>query len=132
MTLTIIKPDGFKNWEEIFVLMNMDGFRIIEAVEIELTKEQAEMFYTVHKGKPFFGELTEFMSSGPIIVAVLQKENAVECFRGFIGSTNPAKAEMGTIRNLYGSSIEKNAIHGSDSNESAEWESKFFFPEHIV
>jgi len=94
---------------------------------MKLSKEKASEFYAVHRERPFFGELVEFMSSGPIIAAVLEKDNAVEDFRKLIGATNPAAAEEGTIRKLYASSVGENAIHGSDSNENAAIESSFMF-----
>jgi nucleoside-diphosphate kinase len=93
----------------------------------KLSLEQAQAFYGVHKDRPFFGELTEFMSSGPIVAAILEKDNAVEAWRNFIGATNPAEAAEGTIRKLYGTSLGENAVHGSDSDENAAIESNFFF-----
>lgn len=94
---------------------------------IQMTHAQAKEFYQVHAGKSFYPELTEFMSSGPCIVSILKADNAVETYRNFIGVTNPSEAAVGTIRNLYGTSIRKNAVHGSDSNENAQWECDFFF-----
>jgi len=130
-TCTIIKPGATKKWKEIFALIETEGFTIIRSDQVQLTKQQAEEFYSEHKGKPFFESLVKFMSSEPIVVAVLEKENAVEYFRRFIGNTNPAKAEEGTLRKLYGTNIEQNAIHGSDSDESAKRESKFLFPKSM-
>ena len=94
---------------------------------MQLTKDQAAAFYIEHKERPFYAELCEFMSSGPIIAAILKKENAVRDYRQFIGSTNPIEAEKGTIRSVFGSSVEQNAVHGSDSDDSAMRESSFFF-----
>ena len=95
-----------------------------------LTKGEAERFYEVHKERPFYGELVEFMTSGPIVVAILAKENAVEAYRKLIGNTDPAKAEEGTIRKEFATSMTKNAVHGSDSDENAQIESSFFFSTH--
>ena len=97
-----------------------------------LSKEDAEAFYAIHKGRPFFEELTTFMSSGPIMAMVVEKENAVEAYRSFIGATNPAEAEEGTIRKLYGTNIGENAVHGSDSDENAEIEIHFFFNDREI
>lgn len=103
------------------------GYNIKALKLLKLTKEQAGAFYEMHYGKSFYEELTSFMSSGPIVAAVVEKENAVESFRNFIGATDPAKAAEGTIRKLYGFSLGENAIHGSDSDESAAREASFFF-----
>ena len=105
------------------------GFKIKALKYTRLNKADAMKFYAVHKERPFYNGLTEFMSSGPIIAAVLEKENAVTSYRNFIGATNPEDAEAGTIRALYGTNIEANAVHGSDSDENAVIESHFFFPE---
>ncbi|MCX6823537.1 MAG: nucleoside-diphosphate kinase [candidate division SR1 bacterium] len=131
ITCTIIKPGATEKWKEIFTLIETEGFTIIRSDQVQLTKQQAEEFYSEHKGKPFFESLVKFMSSKPIVVAVLQKENAVEDFRTFIGDINPAKAKVGTLRKLYGTTIEQNAIHGSNSNKNAERESKFLFPKSM-
>ena len=129
ITFTMIKPSAFKaGYTGKIISMIEDGGYTIKAMKkIWLTKVQAGHFYEMHLGKPFFEELTTFMSSGPIVTAILEKENAVESFRKFIGATDPAKAEKGTIRNLYGKNLGENAVHGSDSDESAEREASFFF-----
>jgi len=103
------------------------GFKIIAAKMTQLSKAEAEAFYGIHRGRPFFEELTSFMSSGPIMAMVIEKENAVEAYRNYIGSTNPAEAAEGTIRKMYGTNIGENAIHGSDSDENAKIEMSFFF-----
>ena len=128
-TLTMIKPTAFKkNYAgAILKMINEEGFGIKAMKLTKLTPDQARTFYAVHKGKPFYDSLVEFMSSGPIIAVLLEKENAVEAFRSFIGATNPEKAEEGTIRNLYGTNLQQNAVHGSDSDENAVIEADFFF-----
>lgn len=128
-TFTMIKPDAFaKNYiGPILNRINEAGFRI-KAMKITcLNKEQAEGFYAVHAGKPFFKDLTSFMSSGPIVAAILEKENAVADFRKLIGATDPAKADEGTIRKIFAESMSLNAVHGSDSDENAAIESDYFF-----
>lgn len=128
-TFTMIKPDATANGH-IGGILNMisdAGFRIAAMKMTKLTPEKAGEFYAVHKERPFYGELVEFMSSGHIVAAILEKENAVEEFRKLIGATNPANAEEGTIRKKYAESIGRNAIHGSDSDENAAIESDFFF-----
>ena len=128
-TFTMIKPDAMKKGVQgqIIDRIIQAGFRIVALKMTKLGKEKAGEFYAVHKERPFYGELVDFMSSGVIIAAVLEKENAVAAFRQFIGATDPAKAETGTIRKLYASSVGENAIHGSDSDENAAIESNFFF-----
>ncbi len=128
-TLAIIKPDAVRRnvVGEIISMITQAGFRITGMKLVQLTKAQAESFYEVHRGRPFFEELTRFMSSGPVVVMVLEKEGAVESFRELIGATDPRQAAPGTIRHRFGSSIGENAIHGSDSPESAEREIAFFF-----
>lgn len=128
-TFTMIKPIAVKNnyIGAILKMINEAGFRIKAMKYTRLTKQQAEEFYAVHAGKYFFEGLTDFMSSGPIVAAILEKENAVEDFRKLIGATDPAKAEEGTIRKLYAESMSHNAVHGSDSDENAIIESDFFF-----
>ncbi len=103
------------------------GFKLLAARIVHLTKAQAEVFYAIHKGRPFFEELTTFMSSGPVMTLVLEKENAVDEFRSLIGATNPADAALGTIRKEFATSLGENAIHGSDSDENAEKEVAFYF-----
>jgi nucleoside-diphosphate kinase len=129
ITLTIIKP-GAVNKQYIGPILNMinsAGFKIIAMKMTKMSLEQAGTFYAVHRSKPFYNSLVEFMSSGPIMTAILEKENAVEEFRKLLGATNPAEAEEGTIRSKYAESIEKNAVHGSDSDENAVIECDFFF-----
>lgn len=128
-TFTMIKPDAVKAGHigAILAQINKAGFRIVAMKLTQLSKEKAGAFYEVHKERPFYGELVEFMSSGPIVAAILEKENAVEDFRKLIGATNPANAEPGTIRALYATSVGENAIHGSDSDENAAIEGAFHF-----
>ena len=128
-TFTMIKPDGVENGHTGAILdtINSAGFRIVAIKKTQMTKNDAEAFYSVHKERPFFGELVAFMTRGPIVAAILEKENAVEDFRTLIGATNPAEAAEGTIRKLYATSMGENAVHGSDSNENAEIESNFHF-----
>lgn len=128
-TFTMIKPDAFEAGNTGMILHKIieNGFKIKALRLTHLHKENAEAFYAVHKERPFFYGLVAFMSSGPIIAAVLEKENAVEDFRKLIGSTNPADAAEGTVRKLFASSIERNAVHGSDSDENALIEANFFF-----
>jgi nucleoside-diphosphate kinase len=129
LTLTMIKPTAFnKNYTgAILKMINEAGFTIKAMKLTQLTPQQAGTFYAVHKGKPFYDSLVSFMSSGPLVAVLLEKENAVEAFRNFIGATNPEKAEEGTIRKLYGTSLQQNAVHGSDSDENAKVEAEFFF-----
>lgn len=128
-TFTMIKPDAVKagNIGNILQMINAAGFRIVAMKYLSLSKQAAEKFYAVHAARPFYGELTEFMSSGPIVAAILEKENAVADFRKLIGATNPAQAEEGTIRKKYAASVGENAVHGSDSDENAQIEGDFFF-----
>ncbi len=128
-TLTMIKPDAMKKGYAggILDMILKDGFRIVALKQTKLTPEKAGEFYAVHKERSFYGELIEYMSSGPIIAAILEKDNAVADFRTLIGATNPANAEEGTIRKKYAASIAENAVHGSDSDENAKIESDFFF-----
>lgn len=128
-TFTMIKPDAVNaNYiGGILDKINAGGFRIIAMKYTRLSKEQAGKFYEVHKERPFYGELVDFMSSGPIVAAILEKENAVADFRTLIGATNPAEAAEGTIRKQYAKSIGENAVHGSDSDENAKIEGDFFF-----
>ena len=128
-TFTMIKPDAMKNGHAGAILDRIikEGFRIVALKQTKLSAEKAGEFYAVHKDRPFYGELVEFMSSGIIIAAILEKENAVASFRKLIGATNPAQAEEGTIRKLYATSLGENAVHGSDSDENAAIEGSFFF-----
>jgi nucleoside-diphosphate kinase len=129
ITLTMIKPTAFKKGYAANILAKITdaGFRIQALKMLRLSKSEAEKFYEVHKDRPFYGELTDFMSSGPIIAAILEKENAVADYRTLIGATKPENAEDGTIRKLYATDIQQNAVHGSDSDENAEYEAGFFF-----
>jgi nucleoside-diphosphate kinase len=129
LTFTMIKPDAVKNGNigNILQMINNAGFRIVAMKYTKLSLEQAGKFYEVHSARPFYGELTQFMSSGPIVAAILEKENAVADFRALIGATNPAEAAEGTIRKAYATSIGENAVHGSDSDENALIEGAFFF-----
>ena len=128
-TFTMIKPDATKkgNTGAILSMINAAGFRIAALKMLQLSPQKAGQFYAVHKERPFYGELVEFMSSGPIAAAILEKDNAVEDFRKLIGATNPAQAEEGTIRKLFAASIGENAVHGSDSDDNAAIEGDFFF-----
>jgi nucleoside-diphosphate kinase len=128
-TFTMIKPDAVAagNSGAIIKMIEEAGFRIVAAKMLRMSAEMAGKFYEVHKERPFYGELCSYMSSGAIIPMILEKDNAVEDFRKLIGATDPAKAEAGTIRNLFAKSIEANAIHGSDSDENAAIEGNFFF-----
>lgn len=128
-TFTMIKPDATEKGHTgaILKMINEAGFRIVAMKMTHLSETKAGQFYEVHKERPFYGELVEFMSRGPITAAILEKENAVEEFRNLIGATNPAQAAEGTIRKLFAASIGENAIHGSDSDENAAIEGDFFF-----
>ncbi|MEH6304641.1 nucleoside-diphosphate kinase [Olivibacter sp. CPCC 100613] len=128
-TFTMIKPDAVNNGYIGAILNDIieAGFKIVAMKYTHLTSETAGAFYAVHKERPFYKDLVGFMSSGPIVAAILEKDNAVENFRKLIGATDPAKAEAGTIRNKYAKSIEANAVHGSDSDENAAIEGGFFF-----
>jgi len=128
-TLTMIKPTAYKNncAGKIIEKIYEGGFHIAAMKITKLSKEDAQKFYEVHAGRPFYDELVDFMSSGPIIAAILEKENAVEDYRTLIGATNPAEAAEGTVRKMCGTNIGENAVHGSDSDENAEIEANFFF-----
>lgn len=128
-TFTMIKPDAMKNGHAGAILDRIikEGYRIVSLKLTKLSAEKAGEFYAVHKQRPFYGELVEFMSSGVIIAAILEKENAVASFRELIGATNPAQAAEGTIRKMYATSLGENAVHGSDSDENAAIEGSFFF-----
>ena len=129
-TLAIIKPDSVEKNAigDIIAMITKAGFKLLAMKMIKINAAQAGKFYEVHFGKPFYNDLISYMTSGAIVPIALEKENAIEDFRRLIGATNPEKAEPGTIRKLYGTSIERNAIHGSDSNENAAIEIAFFFP----
>ena len=128
-TFTMIKPDAVANGHIGAILDQIikNGFKPVAFKYTALSPEKAGEFYAVHKERPFYNDLVKFMSSGPIVAAILEKENAVEDFRKLIGATDPAKAEPGTIRQLFAKSIDANAVHGSDSDENAEIEGNFFF-----
>ncbi len=128
-TLIMIKPTAVRKGfiGPIMGKIAEGGFKIKAMKFTRLSLEEAKAFYAVHKDRPFYGELTEFMSSGPIVAAILEIDNAVEAWRNFIGATNPAEAAEGTIRKLYGTSLGENAVHGSDSDENAAIEGNFFF-----
>jgi nucleoside-diphosphate kinase len=128
-TFSIIKPDAVKKNAigDILAQIEKNGFRILSLKKLEISKRQAEQFYAVHASRPFFGSLTDFMSSGPLVVLALEKENAIADLRKLMGATNPANAEDGTIRKKWASSIEYNAIHGSDAEDTARFELSFFF-----
>lgn len=130
-TFTIIKPDSVRknNFGKIISRIEEQGFRVLGIKKIALSRRQAEAFYAVHKERPFYGSLVEYMTSGPVFVAALERDNAVAHLRQIMGATDPAKADAGTIRKDFGASIEQNAIHGSDSDENAKIEIAFFFAE---
>ena len=131
-TFAIIKPDSIKNnyTGKIYNHILESGFKVLSAKLIRMSKNQAEHFYAIHKERPFYNELTDFMSSGQCMVLALEKANAVEEWRNTIGSTNPSDADVGTIRNLYGNDLGQNAVHGSDSDENAIIEINFFFNQY--
>ena len=128
-TLSIIKPDAMERSldGEIKLMFEKNGFKIAKEKKIQLAKNEAEQFYKVHETKPFYNDLCEYLSSGPIMVMILEKENAVLANRKLMGATNPKDAEEGTIRKKFGISIDKNSVHGSDSVENAKIEINFFF-----
>ena len=132
-TLSIIKPDAVeRNLEdEIKEIFKQNGFSILKEKKIQIEKSEAEKFYKVHETKPFYSDLCAYLSSGPIVAMVLEKENAVLANRNLMGSTNPKDAEDGSIRQKYGISIDKNSVHGSDSVENAKIEIDFFFKDHL-
>jgi len=128
-TFTMLKPDSLEkgNTGAILEKINAAGFRIVAMKQTQMTRNDAEQFYAVHNARPFFADLVSYMTRGPIVAAILEKENAVEDFRTLIGSTNPDDAAVGTIRKLYAASIGENAVHGSDSDENAAIEGAFHF-----
>ncbi len=131
ITFTMIKPEAVEggNTGKILDMMIEGGFRIVAMKKMELTEAQAGKFYAVHAERPFYGELVSYMSSGPIVAAMLEKDNAVADFRALIGATDPSEAAVGTIRKAFAESKAKNAVHGSDSDENAMIEANFFFTE---
>ena len=128
-TLAIIKPDAVaaKNTGKIIDMIEANGFNILRIQKLKMASDHGKAFYAVHKDRPFFGELVDFISSGPVVVLALEKENAVKAWRDLMGATNPKDAAEGTVRKLYAESIGKNAAHGSDSAENAAQELRFFF-----
>jgi nucleoside-diphosphate kinase len=128
-TFSIIKPDAVRRGAtgDILHMLQERGFRVVGMKMLEITKEQAQGFYAVHAGRPFFDSLTDFMSSGPLVVLALEKENAIADLRELMGPTNPAQAPAGSIRKKWGANIENNAIHGSDAEETARFEISYFF-----
>ena len=130
-TFTMIKPDAVAEGHSGAILKMIEeaGFRIVSLKLVKLTKERAGQFYAVHAERPFYDSLCDYMSSGHIIAAILEKENAIADFRTLIGATNPADADEGTIRKMYAKSMQSNAVHGSDSDENAEIEGNFYFSE---
>ncbi len=130
-TFTMIKPDAYAagNSGAILKMIEEAGFKLVAMKLTQLSADTAGKFYEVHKERPFYGDLVKYMSSGPIIAAILEKDNAVVDFRKLIGATNPADAEEGTIRKIFAKSIEANAVHGSDSDENAAIEGSFYFSE---
>ena len=130
-TFTIIKPDSVRkgNFGKIISRLEAEGFRILGLKKVSLERKQAEGFYAVHRERPFFPSLVEYMTSGPVFVAALERDNAVAHLRHVMGATDPKKADKGTVRAEFGESIEQNAIHGSDSDENARIEIAFFFAE---
>jgi nucleoside-diphosphate kinase len=133
-TLSIIKPDAVEqnNVGNILAMIQGAGLKVLGLRMLHLSRAQAEGFYEVHKARPFFGELVEFMTRGPVVVSALEAENAVLRYRTLMGSTNPAEAEEGTIRKAYGTDIGENACHGSDSVENGKIEVAYFFPEYLL
>ncbi|MBW2507373.1 MAG: nucleoside-diphosphate kinase [Deltaproteobacteria bacterium] len=133
-TLSIIKPDAVEqnNIGNILAMIQGAGLKILGMRMLHLTRPQAEGFYEVHKERPFFGELVEFMTRGPVVVSALQAENAVARYRALMGATNPEDADEGTIRKAYGTDVGENACHGSDSVENGKIEVAYFFPEYSL
>ncbi len=130
-TFAIIKPDAVKAGYsgKIIDRIEHEGFTILGMKKVQLTKAQVEHFYAIHKARSFFGEMVDFMLSGPVIIMVLQRENAIKAWRDLMGATDPAKAEPNTLRKLYGANVGSNATHGSDAPETAREEVAYFFPE---
>src|SRR5258708_29477836 len=133
-TLTIVKPDAVakSGIGDIIEQFEKNGFRILAMKMLEISKHQAQQFYAVHASRPFYNSLTDFMSSGPLVALALEKENAIADLRKLMGATNPANAEEGTIRKKWASSIEHNAIHGSDAEDTARFELSFFFARYVL
>lgn len=133
-TLSIIKPDAVERNRigDIVAMIEGANLKVLGMRMLRLSRPQAEGFYAVHKERPFFGELVEFMTRGPVVVSVLEGENAVPSYRALMGATNPADAEEGTIRKRFGTDVAENAVHGSDSAENARIEVSYFFPEYLL
>jgi nucleoside-diphosphate kinase len=133
-TLSIIKPDAVEKHKigAIIERLEKEGFRICALKRVHLTLDEARGFYAVHRQRPFFGELTQFMSRGPVVAMVLERDNAIQKYRDVIGATDPAKAAEGTLRKLYGTDVGENALHGSDSPETAQTEVSYFFAGYEV
>jgi nucleoside-diphosphate kinase len=134
LTFTIVKPTAIeKNYlGPIIEMINLNGFKVCAMKLTQISREKAELFYDVHAGKPFFDSLVKYMTSGPVVVAVLQKENAIADFRELIGNTDPANAKYGSIRKMFADSKEANAVHGSDSDENAQREISIFFTQEEI
>jgi nucleoside-diphosphate kinase len=126
-TFTMVKPDAFANAGGVIKMFQDAGFRVVAGKVTQLSMERAGQFYAIHSARPFYNDLCEYMSSGPIVAMILEKDNAVADFRTLIGATDPKQAAEGTVRKVYGASIEANAVHGSDSDENAQIEGGFFF-----
>jgi len=133
-TLSIIKPDAVEKNRTGAILAHLEeaGFKIQALRRTHLTRAEAEGFYAVHKARPFFGELVEFMTRSPVVIAVLEREDAVNAYRKVMGATDPAKADAGTLRKLFGANVGENAVHGSDSLENAKIEISYYFPGSLV
>ena len=133
-TLCIIKPDSLEKRVQGAILQQLldEGFEVLAMRQLVMTQAMAEAFYEVHRERPFYADLVKFMTRGPVIVIALRRENAVEQYRKVIGATDPSRAEPGTIRHKYGSSVGENAVHGSDSVDNGIRETNFFFPEHLL
>ncbi len=129
-TFSIIKPDAVEKNRTGAILAHLEeaGFKVVALRRLQLSRAVAEGFYAVHKARPFFGELVEFMTRGPVVISVLEREDAVNTYRKVMGATDPAKADAGTLRKLYGTNVGENAVHGSDSPENAKIEIAYFFP----
>jgi len=134
ITFTIVKPTAFENNQlgPIIEIINRNGFKICGLKMVQITREKAELFYEIHANRPFFESLVQYMTSGPVVVAVLQKENAVADFRELIGNTDPSVANYGSIRKMFAESKQANAVHGSDSDENAEREMYLFFAKEEI
>ena len=133
-TLSIIKPDAVERnlTEQIKSIFLSNGFKILNEKKLQISKNEAEQFYLVHQSKPFYNDLCSYLSSGPIVVMILEKENAIKHNRDLMGATNPENADENTIRKLYGISVEQNSVHGSDSNSNAKIEIDFFFSDREI